>query len=417
MEADRFGVFAAPALLGTSFGLHGTVRTQCNRIIMNSLRNVPPGKAGRVLVIGAGVSGLTSAFCLLRTGLDVTVLADRFAPQVTSVVAGALWEWPPAVCGRHHELDCLDRSKRWCETSYAIFADLANDPATGVFMRPVNFYFRGLVAEDERRLAKMQELRDKVRGFRHDSALIAENDINPDLGLRDAYRHLAPMIDTDIYMRRLLDQVRRADCRIVQGKVSGSLLVQEEALLRQYGADAIVNCAGLGAQELAEDDMFPVRGALVRICNDGKSMPRITQAHCISHAETSREPGFLFIVPRGDDMLVLGGIAEPDEQCLDIGLKNYEPIRSMYRRCLDFLPVLKQARIDAAEPVRVGLRPFRKGDVRLEREPNRRIVHNYGHGGSGVTYSWGCAGEVVELITGILQESRPPHDAMARANH
>ena len=58
---------------------------------------------GRVLVIGAGVSGLTSALCLRRRGFEVTVVADRFAPLVTSVVAGALWEWPPAVCGYHQD--------------------------------------------------------------------------------------------------------------------------------------------------------------------------------------------------------------------------------------------------------------------------------------------------------------------------
>jgi D-amino-acid oxidase len=207
-------------------------------------------------------------------------------------------------------------------------------------------------------------------------------------------------------MHWLLDQVRRAECRIVRGKITESLIIQEEALLRQYGADAIVNCTGLGAKELAEDAVFPVRGALVRVHNDGKRMPRITQAHCISQTEVSQEQGFLFIVPRGEDRLVLGGIAEPDEWSLDVGLDNYEPIRSMYRRCLDFLPVLKQAEIDAAEPVRVGLRPFRRADIRLERELNCRIVHNYGHGGSGVTLSWGCAREVVELIQSLLLKSR-----------
>src|SRR5947209_14712834 len=98
------------------------------------------GKA--VLVIGAGVSGLTSAFCLRRQGFEVTVLADRFAPQVTSVVAGALWEWPPAVCGNHVDQVSLARSKPWCETSYRIFADLAQERATGVFLRPVTFYFK-----------------------------------------------------------------------------------------------------------------------------------------------------------------------------------------------------------------------------------------------------------------------------------
>ena len=53
----------------------------------------------KVLVIGAGVSGLTTSLCLLRRGFAVIVVAEKFAPYITSVVAGALWEWPPAVCG------------------------------------------------------------------------------------------------------------------------------------------------------------------------------------------------------------------------------------------------------------------------------------------------------------------------------
>lgn len=48
---------------------------------------------------------------------------------------------------------------------------------------------------------------------------------------------------------------------------------------------------------------------------------------------------------------------------------------------------------------KVGLRPARP-TVRLEREG--RIVHCYGHGGAGVTLSWGCATEVVALVSGQL---------------
>jgi len=175
---------------------------------MNPLPNALGGEAGRVLVIGAGVSGLTCALCLQRKGYGVTVVADRFAPHVTSVVAGALWEWPPAVCGRHHDPISLARSKGWCEASYSIFSDLARDPGTGVFLRPVTFYFKRLVEEDAQQQAKMQELAGRVRGFRHDPALIVENGVNPEFGLRDAYTHIAPMIDTDVYMPWLL----RAHC-------------------------------------------------------------------------------------------------------------------------------------------------------------------------------------------------------------
>ena len=132
-----------------------------------------------------------------------------------------------------------------------------------------------------------------------------------------------------------------------------------------------------------------------------------SQAHCISLEGSDDERGFVFIVPRGHDMLVLGGLAEPDLWGLDIGLDNYEPIRAMYRRCLDFMPSLKDAEIDAAEPVRVGLRPFRLQNVRVEPEPGSRIVHNYGHGGSGVTFSWGCALEVADLVEDLGRIDRP----------
>jgi D-amino-acid oxidase len=338
----------------------------------------------------------------------VTVVADRFAPHVTSVVAGALWEWPPAVCGHHRDEVSLSRSKGWAAASYEIFTDLARDPATGVLVRPANFYAKRPIEDDERLHAKVKELAPKVRRFRHDPALIAENGVNPGLGLRDAYSYLAPMTDTDVYMRWLFDRVREAGCTIEERKLTGPLRGQEEALLRHYGAGAIVNCTGLGAAELAEDAMFPLRGAIIRIRNDGRAMPRLTQAHCLSQDDASDDSGFVFIVPRGDDLAVLGGFAEPDEWDLDIGLHNYEPVRDIFRRCREFLPVLRDAEIDAAEPVRVGLRPFRPRNVRLEREPGTRIVHNYGHGGSGVTFSWGCALEVADRVDRLIREGGLP---------
>src|SRR5262249_54550647 len=163
----------------------------------------------------------------------------------TSVVAGALWEWPPAVCGHHQDAVSLARSKAWADTSYRVFGELAADPRTGVFVRRVTFYFRRPLADNTPQRVKMDELRPKVRGFRHDPALIAANGVNPDLGLRDAYSHLAPMVDTDTYMLWLLGEVRRAGCRVIEGKVVGLLRESESELLRDYGVGAIVNCTGL----------------------------------------------------------------------------------------------------------------------------------------------------------------------------
>jgi D-amino-acid oxidase len=359
---------------------------------------IPRSREHRVLVVGAGVSGLTSALCLARAGFEVEVVADRFAPDVVSVVAGALWEWPPAVCGHHRDQASLARSKDWCMVSYEIFDDLARDPQTGVFMRTANFYFRHRLEERPRELRKMWELASRVRGFVRDIGLAYLNGVDSSAGIRDAYAHLAPMIDTDRYMAWLRRRVEDAGVRIHRRRIEGRLSEQEVRLQQEFGVAAIVNCAGLGAIELHGASMYALRGALVHVRNDGRRMPRVDEAHCVSPDEQTGDSNFIFIVPRGRDVLALGGLAEIDEHDLDVGLHDHPPIRDMYERCVAFLPALREAELVSDDPVRVGLRPFRRANVCLEREPGTRIIHNYAHGGAGFTFSWGCAHEVTERV-------------------
>lgn len=356
--------------------------------------------ADRVLVVGAGVSGLTCALSLARAGVEVEVVAEKFQSDLVSVVAGALWEWPPAVCGYHRDQTSLARSKAWAMESYEIFADLARDPQTGVYMRRANFYFTK--PQTARELHKMHELAPKVRGFVHDPGLAEANGVSRATGVVDAYAFIAPMIDTDVYMGWLRRQVEAAGVTITQRRVDGRLADQEARLCAEFGAGAIVNCTGLGSAEMHGAQMYPLRGALVRAINDGTRMPKVTEAHCVSHPEGSTAQDMVFIVPRGENMLLLGGLTEEDEWSLDIGLHNYQPVRDMYRRCLEFMPILARAEIDPDEPVRVGLRPLRNGNVCLERESATNIVHNYGHGGSGFSFSWGCAHEVTATVRQAL---------------
>jgi glycine/D-amino acid oxidase-like deaminating enzyme len=66
----------------------------------------------------------------------------------------------------------------------------------------------------------------------------------------------------------------------------------------------------------------------------------------------------------------------------------------------------------AARPPIAGLRPFRDQTFRLEPENvlDKFVVHNYGHGGAGITLSWGCAQEIVDIVT---KHGFEPNEAVA----
>ncbi|MCH9728550.1 MAG: FAD-binding oxidoreductase [Actinomycetia bacterium] len=364
-----------------------------------------------VLVIGAGVSGLTTALVLARRGWHVNVLADAFGADTVTTVAGAVWEFPPSVCGRHHDQDVLARSEDWAMTSYHRFAQLAANPHTGVSLRPAVFYFRQRVEDNPGELEKMRKVEQRVPGFLHDPALVAAHGVNPDTGVIDAYSYLAATVDTDRYLAWLSQQAHAAGVTITHRAVSGPLVAQEQELRAEFSAEVIVNCTGLGSVELCGDtSMDPHRGALIRVLNDGTTMPPITAVHAVANDTTTAAQNMIFIVPRGEDRLLIGGLVEPGRWGTDLTADD-RAIRDMLARAVEFLPILREAQPDPTDPLRVGLRPFRTAGVRVEAQPGTRIVHNYGHGGAGVTLSWGCAGQVADIAGTIEARETVPDGA------
>ncbi|EEB88815.1 hypothetical protein MPER_13168, partial [Moniliophthora perniciosa FA553] len=384
----------------------------------------PGPNSPRVLIIGAGIIGMSTAWTLLDRGYHVTVVAENFATRdgkrLTSQIAGALWEYPPAVCGHTSNQTTLESSKRWSMVSYHVFKHMAADPVLArdfkVQMRNTIFFFDKLVKSDPLQLHKMREIeRSGINGFRHDISVIHKVGISEDKW-KDAYEILSPLIDTDAALTEITRLVREKGAKFENKRIDGDLIKQEKELLEEYKAQAIVNATGLGAKVLANDqDVYPLRGAVLRLLNNGQKWRKIKDALVVSAtAEGHVETDFIFIVPRNDEILYVGGFSEPDNSNLNFD-ETDPKVRMIAKNAKEFLNALDTDYTDPAYPLAKGLRPARKGDVRVERElrkPNTgkgysRIGHLYGHAGAGWSLSFGCALEVESLVAGAIAQEKP----------
>jgi D-amino-acid oxidase len=138
-----------------------------------------------------------------------------------------------------------------------------------------------------------------------------------------------------------------------------------------------------------------VRGQLVVTDNPG-----VTE---FFSEDTGDSPDLLCIYPHRNTV-VLGGTAEA-------GNWNTHPdpatASDIVRRCAEVIPALAHARI---REHRVGLRPTLPS-VRVEATTTAtgtNVIHNYGHGGAGVTLSWGCARTAAAIAHNLHNETTEP---------
>ncbi|WP_344125858.1 FAD-dependent oxidoreductase [Saccharopolyspora halophila] len=310
-----------------------------------------------VLVIGAGVQGLTCGVVLAEAGNRVRIRTTDPPRATTSAAAGAMWA--PTMASPS------DRAPHWAALSHAEFTELADDDDTGVHL-------------SKGRIAARYGLGE---------ALPAEARLIPDLqrcgpqdlpaGFADGFRGTVPLIDMPRYLDYLVARFRGAGGEIARSAVQSC----DEAIAE---SGAVVNCSGVGAHELVGDPgVYPVFGQLVVVRNPG------VDEYFIELTESGE---FISAMPHGDRLL-LGGV----KFAQDWGTRPRPRVREgILRRCAALDPRLAEAEVlDEL----VGLRPGRQSvRVQLERYSGARIVHNYGHGGNGVALSWGCAYEVAELL-------------------
>jgi len=316
-----------------------------------------------ILVLGCGVSGLTSGIALQRAGHRVTIWAKALPPDTTSNVAAAVW-YP-------YKAYPIERVTAWGAAAYRAFRDLARVAGAGVTMAEA-LDVRDTPSDDDPWWA------GAVDGFRH-----ARPGELP-LGYVDGYVFAAPVMDMSIYLDYLMREFS-----------SGGGTITQRAVARLDDVPAayplVVNCTGLGARELCGDtDLHPSRGQVARVRDNGFRRVLLDDVGPNKVA---------YIVPRIHD-IVLGGVDEEGNESATVDPRQTADI---LRRCANLAPAFAGLTPGDVVSVACGLRPLRSS-VRLEAEhlgAGRVVIHNYGHGGAGVTLSWGCAQEVVEIVSSL----------------
>ena len=346
----------------------------------------------RVAVVGAGVVGLSTAYHLIEkfgsAGVSVTVIADKFSPHTTSDKAGGLIE-PVSF---NSEGDANDaRLRRWTRDTLEHLRSLYHSPvAAEIELSLVSGYdFRPHTEQ-------LPWWKDTVYGFRQvpvDSHEI-QSVVTPPPSHTDmcAWAFSSFMLDCRRYLPWLLQEITNRG-GLVERRKLGSF-----GELGDY--DVVINCTGLGAIELVSDErgLTPVRGQVVQV-----RAPWIKQ-FIISNS-IGRNEDMLYIFPRPSDV-ILGGTAVVGEWSETVDHTTSERIVS---RCATFCPSLRKAEVMGAW---VGGRPFRT-TVRLEKEESVSgqplVIHNYGHGGQGLTIHWGCALDVGRILEKFLSERLRAH--------
>jgi D-amino-acid oxidase len=307
-----------------------------------------------VIVVGGGIIGLTAAMRLRERGASVAVWSPVDPADTVSSVAAAVW-YPTRT-------DYDPRVLTWAADTYEEFRRQAREQVPGVLVRAT----RNLERSGDTGVPWWAPAAGEVEYVEAEPPYTRE------------VRFQAPLVEMASYLPWLRRQFVAAGGTVLRR----GLQELDEALVE---APVVVNATGLAAGRLCGDSaVYPARGQIVLVANPGLDVS----------VRAEGEPS-TYVHPRSRDV-VLGGTYQIDDwdTTLDPATRA-----AILERCIALVPRLAGAPVVGEK---VGLRPARRGGPRVETERTAvgTLVHTYGHGGAGMTLSWGCADEVARLALG-----------------
>lgn len=329
----------------------------------------------QIVVLGAGVNGLCAAVQLAEhyyNVANVTLISEDVTPNTTGDVSAGLWG--PYYCGNTPDHKIV----QWSADTHVFFHQLWRNGLAariGVSLQPCTRLTTDPAGYPD------PAWRDNVFGC----TKVPQSELD-----RLSYEHgrkytggyhfATFTCEPSGLLPYLFNRFINVGGRFVRSRVECL-----DSLLRNRKADLVVNCTGLGSLELMGDkEVLPIRGQVARVC-----------APWVFEILLDDSDDGNYVIPN-TETVILGGTHQMNDFNRTV---SQEDSKFIFDGCERMLPSLKSALVVNEQ---VGLRPGRSA-VRLELEQYRAgsqtvpVIHNYGHGGCGVTLCWGCGIEVLEL--------------------
>ena len=348
----------------------------------------------RIAIVGSGVIGLSVACRLAEcraTNISVTIISGQPPLETTSAVAAAYWA--PYWIGTY--------DRKWASSTLDELQKLAELPSSlKMGLRIVEFreWLDESGADELRRVLDEAYWWRNLPGIDFSWKKLDEpiQITLPKLGdftfTSEVRFHsiVARMPDYLGYLQNRSDDSGRVS-------IESRWIDRLDPLLDSF--DAVINCTGWGAKKLVHHDpetaaMRLLAGHVIRV--ETESLPYAISLH---RGPFKQRP--LYIVPRTGSIsdAICGGTAIEIQEALDprepFSFSISDSCDQIHQLCSAFSNGIAVGR--RCENL-VGLRPMRSA-VRIERDPvHERLIHCYGHGGSGLTLSWGSADQVMKLL-------------------
>ncbi|XP_055628020.1 D-aspartate oxidase [Toxorhynchites rutilus septentrionalis] len=327
-------------------------------------------------VIGAGVVGLTTALQLQREfrNAAVTIVADRFEQDTCSDVAAGLFRPGTSFSGPTEEM-----TRKWISDAYQYWDEIRKtEESSEAGVAQLSGY---IFSSTDPSIVRNHYIEKIVPVYRP----VAEKELT----LCPGEWKYGSFFTTLLTECRLFQPWATKKFLLSGGRIITDKISSFQELNGQY--DVVVNCTGLGAKKLCQDyKLVPIRGQVIKV--------KASWVKTAFYADYDT-----YIIP-GFQGVTLGG-------CRNFDSYNVNPCKydsaAIRERCETLLPSLKGAPVIREA---VGLRPHRD-PVRVETEfiasasGRLKVVHNYGHGGYGVTTAPGTAIHAAQLVADVLKSN------------